>query len=116
MHELVVTKNIFQIVQAYAEKHQVKKVLKVNLDIGVLSDLQEEWLQNYFNRLSQGSVADGAKLQVNKIPANVRCDDCLHTFEIESLVQDDLLCPNCQSRAISLMSGREYHIQNIEVI
>ncbi len=115
MHELVVTKNIVQIVLDYAEKHQVSKVLKVNLDIGVLSDLQEEWIQNYFDRLSEGTVAEGAKIHVNKIPATVRCDDCQHSFEVESLIQDELFCPNCQSHAISLMSGREYHIRDMEV-
>ena len=53
MHELYVTKSIHRIALKHALQNNVTKVLSVNLEIGALSDMQNEWLQKYFDRLSR---------------------------------------------------------------
>ena len=115
MHELYVTKSIQQIVLKHALKGKVKRVLAVNLEIGALSDLQGDWLQRYFDRLSRGSVVEGAKLKITRVPAVFQCNRCHQSFEIDSLLEEDLSCRNCRSREVSLISGREYHVKNMEV-
>jgi hydrogenase nickel incorporation protein HypA/HybF len=115
MHELPVTKSIFQIVLKHAEMGDVKKVISVNLEIGALSDLQTEWVQQYFDRLSRGTVVEGAKLRINRVPAVFLCNRCQGSFEIKSLLEEDLSCERCQSRDVTLISGREYHVKNMEV-
>ena len=114
MHELTVTKNIYQIVQKHAIKNNVKKVLSVNLEIGALSDLQNEWIQRYFDRLSRGTVVEGAKLKITKVPAVFQCNQCRKSFEVTSVLENDLSCEKCHSSEISLVSGREYHVKNME--
>jgi hydrogenase nickel incorporation protein HypA/HybF len=114
MHELIVTKSIQQIVLKHAKKRNVKKVLTVNLEIGALSDLQDEWIQRYFDRLSRGTVSEGAKLKINRMPASFQCNQCHHLFEIYSLLEDDLTCQKCHSRELSLVSGKEYHVKSME--
>ena len=116
MHELAVTKSIFQIVLKHATKYNVSKVISVNLEIGSLSDLQGEWLQRYFDRLSSGTVIEGAKLKIKKVPAVFSCNHCRQSFEIRSLLKEELSCQHCQGREVSLVSGREYHIKNMEVL
>ena len=115
MHELHVTKSIFQIVLKHAITGNVNCVHSVNLEIGALSDLQGEWIQQYFNRLSRGTVAEGAKLKITRVPAVFECNDCHQPFEIDSLLEKDLSCPYCQCREVNLISGREYHVKNMEV-
>ena len=115
MHELPVTKSIFQIVLKHAEMGDVKKVVSVNLEIGALSDLQTEWVQRYFDHLSRGTVVEGAKLKIKRVPAVFRCNHCQQSFEINSLLEEDLSCGYCHSRDVSLVSGREYHVKNMEV-
>ena len=115
MHELIVTKSIHQIVLKHALKGDVKRVLSVNLEIGALSDLQNEWLQRYFDRLSRGTVVEGAKLKITRVPAIFQCSQCQNYFEIGSLLKDELSCQQCHSREVSLVSGREYHIKSMEV-
>lgn len=114
MHELSVTNNIFQIVLKHAIKSNVKRVVSVNLEVGALSDLQSEWLQRYFDRLSRGTVVEGAKLNIKRVPAVFECNHCQQSFEIDSLLEEELSCRNCHSREVSLVSGREYHIKNME--
>ena len=115
MHELPVTKSIYQIVLKHAKRGNAKRVMSVNLEIGALSDLQDEWVQRYFDRLSRGTVAEGAKLKVNRVPAVFRCNRCKRSFEVDSLLKEDLSCALCRSREITLVSGREYHVKNMEV-
>ena len=115
MHELYITKSIQQIVLKHAIKGNVKRVLSVNLEVGALSDLQSEWLQRYFDRLNRGTVVEGAKLRVTRVPAVFECNRCHQPFEIESLPDDNLSCPHCQCREVNLISGREYRVKNMEV-
>jgi hydrogenase nickel incorporation protein HypA/HybF len=115
MHELHVTKSIFQIVLKHAIKGNVNCVHSVNLEIGALSDLQGEWIQRYFDRLSRGTVVEGAKLQIKRVPAVFECNRCHQLFEIDSLLEKNLSCPLCQNREVKLVSGREYHVKNMEV-
>jgi hydrogenase nickel incorporation protein HypA/HybF len=115
MHELYVTKSIHQIVMKHALRGGINRVVSVNLEIGALSDLQSEWVQRYFDRLSRGTLAEGAKLKITRVPAVFRCNQCSQPFEIYSLLEDELSCQHCQSREVSLVSGREYHVKNMEV-
>lgn len=116
MHELAVTKSIYAIVKQYASGNDVQKVLAVNLEIGALSDLQNVWIQRYFDFLSKGSVADGAKLHVKKVPAIFKCNQCLEQFEIRSLLKEELACRTCRSKNVSLVSGKEYTIKSMNAI
>jgi hydrogenase nickel incorporation protein HypA/HybF len=115
MHELPVTKSIFQIVLKHAEMGDVKRVISVNLEIGALSDLQTEWVQRYFDHLSRGTVVEGARLRIDRVPAVFHCNRCQQLFEINSLLEEDLSCERCHSREVTLVSGREYHVKNMEV-
>jgi hydrogenase nickel incorporation protein HypA/HybF len=115
MHELPVTKSIFQIVLKHATMGDVKRVVSVNLEIGALSDLQTEWVQRYFDHLSRGTVVEGARLKIDRVPAVFRCNRCQQSFEISSVLEEDLSCGQCHSTQVTLISGRKYHVKNMEV-
>ncbi len=116
MHELPITKNIFEIVLKHTEKNNVEKVKFINLEIGALSDLQSEWIQRYFDQLSKDSVVEGAQLKITRVPAIFKCIDCKQSFEINSLLTDNLKCTHCKSKAVNLVSGREYNVKSMEAI
>ena len=115
MHELFVTKSIYQIALKHAQKNNVARVLSLYLEIGALSDLQNEWLQRYFDRLSRGTILEGARLNISRVPAIFHCQQCRGTFEIASLLDTDLSCQHCHSQEVRLVSGKEYHVKNMEV-
>lgn len=116
MHELSVTKSIHQIVMKHALLGRANRVLSVNLEIGAFSDLQSEWVQRYFDRLSRGTIAEGAKLKITRVPAVFQCNRCRQSFEINSLLEEELSCQECHSTEVSLISGREYIVKNLEVL
>ncbi len=115
MHELPVMKSILDIVLQHAHKHNVRKIHAIHLDIGLLSDLEEEWMQRYFDYLSEGTPAGGSKLRIHWLPIVFKCGDCGTSFESDRRTLRDVACPSCTSHHLTLVSGREYRIKNMEV-
>ncbi|MBN2099479.1 MAG: hydrogenase maturation nickel metallochaperone HypA, partial [Dehalococcoidia bacterium] len=52
MHELPVVQSLFDICVKHATANNVTKIIAVNLKVGEVSDLQDEWIQRYFDFLS----------------------------------------------------------------
>jgi hydrogenase nickel incorporation protein HypA/HybF len=116
MHELPITNSILQIVLRHAMTNRVERVIAVDLEIGALCDLQAEWMQRYFDRLSHGTVVEGAALRTIRVPAVFRCAACQAQFEVISLPGTDLCCAQCQSGTVSLISGRAYRVKSMEAL
>ena len=114
MHELPITEEILKIVVKHAQMNNVTQVVSINLQIGKLSDLEDEWIQRYFDYLSKGTLAEGAKLKIERMPVMVRCNACSKAFEAEVRNPDGLVCPACGEKGGSLISGREYYIKDME--
>jgi len=115
MHELPVMKSILDIVVKQAEMHRVRKVRAIHLEVGMLSDLEEEWMQRYFDYLSKDTIAHKAELRIQWIHIAFQCQDCKKSFEVERKSLQDVACPSCGQKKLTLVSGREYRIKNMEV-
>ncbi len=116
MHELPVMNSILSIVEKHAKANDVKKVMKIYLRVGNLSDLEDKWMQHYFDYLTKDGVADGAKLMITRTPAIMRCSDCSNEFEIDIKDDKKIACEKCGCEKSTLISGREYYIENMEVV
>lgn len=116
MHELQVTERILDVVLRHAARHDVTRVAVIHLRIGELSDLEDEWLQRYFDYLSRGTLAENAKLAIVRAPIVLRCEACDASFEVERSQLGEASCPECGEGACSFVSGREYRIENMEVV
>ncbi len=116
MHELQVTQRILDIVLRHAKANDVNKVISIQLKIGELSDLEDEWVQKYFDYLSKDTIAKNAKLKIERTPVVMKCDECGYSFEVNIKEVKDIQCPECAHKKSTLMSGREYYIKDMEVI
>ena len=87
----------------------------VNRDVQ-LTDLEDEWIQHYFDYLSKDTIAAKAELVITRKPIVLKCDECAHSFEIDKNDMKDIACPECGNQKCSLESGREYYIKNMEVV
>jgi hydrogenase nickel incorporation protein HypA/HybF len=116
MHELPITESILKIVLKHAEMNSVRKVLAIHLEVGKLTDLEDDWIQRYFDYLSKGTLAERAKLKIERTPIMVQCNACSTSYEAEmARIGDDLVCPACGEKGGTLLSGREYTIKEMEV-
>ena len=114
MHELPVTQSILDIVLKHAQMNGVTKIHTISLAIGKMSDLEDEWVQRYFDYLSKDTIAQGARLKIERTPVVLGCDSCSHNFEVDIKKMEDIVCPQCGEKKFSLISGREYYIKNME--
>ena len=114
MHELPITESILKIVQKHARMNGIQKVVKIRLKIGELSDLEDEWIQRYFDYLSKDTEAEGAKLVIERSPIVLQCTNCSKTYETNKASLKEPACPDCGSKDATLVSGREYFIQDLE--
>jgi hydrogenase nickel incorporation protein HypA/HybF len=111
MHEMSIAQSIFDIVSKEMEKHEVTKVIAVNLKVGKMSAVVPSSLLFCWSVLTRGGHLEGAKLIIDEVPVRIRCRDCGH----DSLKEDyRLVCPQCRSFAVDVVSGRELTVQDIE--
>jgi hydrogenase nickel incorporation protein HypA/HybF len=116
MHELIVVESIVSVVLRHAQMNHARRVTGVFLQVGELSDLQDQWIQHYFDFLSKNTIAAGAKLHIERVPVMFRCRQCNHEYTAQISEIDQALCPECSGEKATLISGAEYNVQNIEAI
>jgi hydrogenase nickel incorporation protein HypA/HybF len=115
MHELAVTEKILDIAVKHARMNGVNKIRSITLKIGEMSDIENEWIQHYFDYLSKNTVAEGAVLKIERTPIVLRCNKCKREIEISKNKLGDTTCPDCSSQKdFSIVSGREYFIKEME--
>jgi hydrogenase nickel incorporation protein HypA/HybF len=116
MHELSVTESILNIVLKHAMTNKAEKVLRIGLKIGELSELVGECIQHYFDYLSKDTIAEGAVLDIERSPVIFQCNDCKMKFNVSLKESGKIVCSQCGSVEVALVSGREFYIQHIEVM
>jgi len=110
MHELAITENILDIAQKHAKGQHITAL---HLVIGMLSSIVDDSVQYYWDIITQGTSAEGAKLHFRRIPTEFQCRDC----EVRYIpVKDDYACPNCGSLRLIIVAGEEFYLESIEVI
>jgi hydrogenase nickel incorporation protein HypA/HybF len=112
MHELGITENIVNITLAKADEAQASKVLRINLVVGELSGFVADCIQFYFDTLSKDTIAQGAALHFETVPAQLRCRNCSGIFNPRDTLWS---CPKCGSQSVEIFKGRELYIESVEV-
>ena len=90
-------------------------MVSIHLQVGELRDLTEEWIQRYFDYLSPGTLAEGAKIALTGIPVKMTCQACQASFSSD-IHLDKIECPECGNDKPTLTGGDEFLIESIEVI
>lgn len=112
MHELGLMASVMDAVEASAHAAGAKRVLKVSLSVGEMTEAIEDALVFAFDILTKGTISEGACFEVNMIRPKSRCLECGAVYEHDRF---HMLCPRCGSFATELIAGRELEIDSIEV-
>jgi hydrogenase nickel incorporation protein HypA/HybF len=111
MHELAVTENILEIAVRHAGEAGGTAITDLYLVIGELSSIIDESVQFYWDIVSEGTIAAGSQLHFRRIPAQLSCRSCDHTYS----PQDGLPCPLCASTDITVISGEEFYLEAVDI-
>lgn len=112
MHELSVTQGILKICQDEQNKAKFKKINEIRIMVGELTGLVPNCIDYYFDIISKGTVAEGAKLIINKVPIKIKCNECNN---ISQIGKGQYGCPVCKSNNIKIINGKEFYVDSLEV-
>jgi hydrogenase nickel incorporation protein HypA/HybF len=112
MHELAVTQGILDISLRHAERANARKITDINLVIGQFSSIVDDSVQFYWDIVAEGTIAQGAMLHFNRLPGEMTCGACGHTFQPGG---ETFECPSCSSPQVRITKGEEFRVDSIDV-
>ena len=112
MHELAITESVIDLINREAKDKGFQKVLAISLRVGEYSGLIPACIREFFPIAARGSIAEGAELDIQSIPAAFRCLDCGYEGPVE---RKAACCPTCGSTAICMTAGREFFVDSLKV-
>lgn len=114
MHELSVCQALLAQVETVAQQHQATEVKQIIIQVGALSGLEPELLQQAFSIAQTLSpMTQHSVLQIETLPIRVFCAAC--DTETTATV-NRLICGNCGNWQTQLVSGHELLLKSIDLM
>lgn len=113
MHEASIAEGVLQ-AALKSMPPQYKRIIRINLVVGVLSNLEEESLRMYLTELAKGTPAEGAEVVWTSEMAALVCMECKNSTPYDGRGGLEVRCVKCRG-ANQLQGGNALYIDNIEV-
>ncbi|ANI39474.1 hydrogenase maturation nickel metallochaperone HypA [Mycolicibacterium vaccae] len=108
MHEMAITQSV---VDAVCEHAGGRRVHGIRLEVGALCAVVPDSMQFCFELVTEGTTAEGARLDIDVRPASGHCRGCGEDFVLADFI---LLCP-CGSADVEVTAGQDILIRSMEV-
>ena len=112
MHELSIMTEAVRMAMDAAKSAGASRVLKLRLRIGSLSGVVPDSMRFAFEVVCHGTMAEGASLEIEAVPAACWCVKCQMEFECADFFNE---CPRCHNVSGELRRGREMEIADVEI-
>ncbi len=110
MHEWGLARRLLKLIEDEAHSRSLTRVHRVRVETGALGHAEREALRFNFTTAAQGTVAQGAELDIADLPIKALCPVCL----VESLVTDhDQACPQCNAWPLTALEGGALRITEL---
>lgn len=110
MHELGIVYEVIKIVDSFVLENNLKKVDKIILEIGQLSQAIPRFIEECYPAAVSETAYEETKLEIEVLPANAQCDNC---SEVYNIIEHRKVCPKCGGEKYRLISGEEFNIKEI---
>ena len=112
MHEMSLAESVREIVEETARANGARRVTRVRLEIGALSQVEPEALRFGFDVVMRGSLAEAAVLEIVHTPGSAWCMKCSEAVAIERRGDP---CPRCDSLQLQVTGGDRMRVMDIEI-
>ena len=112
MHEMTLAIQAIKSVIEFAEDNGIEKIDTVVLEIGELSLVVPEYMEDAYYAAVPHTMLAGTKLRIDTVPGNGICLDC---GEVYNIVANRGRCPDCGSDRKDVLCGEEFNIKEILV-
>jgi hydrogenase nickel incorporation protein HypA/HybF len=107
MHEIGLAESILDAVQRRAAG---RTVARVRVRCGVLNRVDAPSMQQGFDLVTSGSVADGAVVDLVTVPVTVSCRACGRDSEVPDVTW---ICPSCRAPDVRITGGDELLLESL---
>lgn len=111
MHEMGITQSILSASFDAAREAGATRIVEIRISVGELTETVDFALQFAFEALTPETMAEGATLVINKVPARSRCLECGIEYGHDRF---EMVCSACGSMNVELLQGRELRIDSVE--
>lgn len=113
MHEVSLMEQTLEIAIDRARSQNSTQIHRLKMRIGELSGVVPEALNFAFDVVTQGTIAEGAKLEIETVPTVCYCSQCDREFHpVDAYIYE---CPDCGNLSFQIRSGREIELTSLEV-
>jgi len=112
VHEMSLMGGVFEVIEQTLATHEFRRVLRVKLKVGELTNAEPDALSMAFEAYAKGTFCEGAELTVERVPVLGQCGSCEQEFPITGLF---FICPHCQNRKVRVIQGEELLLESLEV-
>lgn len=112
MHEMSLCEGVLQVLQDNARSQGYSRVKTVWLEIGSLSGVEVEAMRFSFDLVMKETLADGAKLEIIRVPGQAWCMQCGKPVAVTERYD---ACPECGGYQLQVTAGDEMRVKELEV-
>ena len=112
MHEINIVRHVMRTVEEFAAENQVTDIREIVLDIGELSLVIPEYVEEIYPVVAKGTMFENIKLIINVVPGLAECNECNEIFNV---IEHEGYCPNCGSFDKDVLSGKDFYIREIHI-
>lgn len=109
MHELSIADSVVRVALEHAGG---RRVTRVDLRVGHLRQVVPSALEFAFELVTRGTLAEGAELALEQVPAAGLCRACGADGPLERF---PFSCAECGSYEVELTQGEELLVESLEV-
>jgi hydrogenase nickel incorporation protein HypA/HybF len=110
MHEMSIAESVLGIVEECARREGFRQVREVRLEIGRLAAIESQALRFCFDAVVRGSLAEGARLEIEEVPGEAWCLKCSNAVSVDSRVGE---CPLCGSLQLQVSGGDRMRVKDL---
>jgi hydrogenase nickel incorporation protein HypA/HybF len=114
MHEVSIAVAVCEEVTQRASSQHAKRIVSVRLRAGELTCIVSEALRFAWDVVTEGTIAAGSHLEIERIPVQIRCRTC---ESVQAPVGTSaLICARCGTPAAEIVRGRELEVTAMEIV
>jgi len=112
LHELSIACSLVKTAVDEAARHGITHVVKVDVVLGALAGVELDALRFCFPAVAEGTVCEGAVLDIEVEAATGRCPTCGCVSEVRDFMNR---CPECGGWPLGVEGGRDMRLRSLEV-
>lgn len=112
MHELSLMEEMLDLIEAQAREEGCSRIHVVTLRVGRLAGVEVEALRFAFDVVTKGTLAEGARLELEEPPGMGWCEQCQQEVEVAARFEP---CPLCLQGPVRLTDGTQVLVMSMDV-